>query len=112
LVQACLNYCTKALTRFIRLKEAFAGRIEGLKLIVVKKVKLKKDIGKDRLDLACVSKVEPHKCFNTAALTYILTRLARFKGSLGAKELRSNLTDFIKSAEELNNKKLSLSRYV
>ena len=112
LVQACLNCCTKALTRFIRLKEAFAGKIKGLELIVVNRVKLEKDIAKGRLDLAYIDKVEPYKRFNTAALMYTLTGLARFKGSLGAKELRFSLTDFVKSAEGLDSEELSLSGYV
>jgi hypothetical protein len=43
---------------------------------------------------------------------YTLTRLARFKDSLGAKELRSSLTDFVESAKRLNNKELGLFRYV
>jgi hypothetical protein len=112
LVQAYLNCCIKALTWSIRSEEALANRIKRLKLIVVKKVKLKKDAGKGRLDLACVSKVEPYKRFNTAAFIYTLIKLARFKDSLGAKQLRSSLTDFIKSTKELNNKELNLSKYV
>jgi hypothetical protein len=107
-----LNCCTKALTWSIRSEEGFAGKIGGLELIVVNKVKLKKDIAKGRLDLACVGEVEPYKRFNTAAFIYTLTRLARFKESLGAKELRSSLTDFIKFAKGLNSKELSLSGYV
>jgi hypothetical protein len=112
LVQACLKCCTKALTRSIRLKKAFVSRIKGLELIVVKRVKLEKDIGKGGLDLACVDKVKPYKRFNTTALTYTLIRLARFRDSLGAKELRSSLTDFIKFAKGLDSKELGLSRYV
>jgi hypothetical protein len=43
---------------------------------------------------------------------YTLTGLARFKRSLGAKELRSSLINFVKFAKGLNNKKLGLFRYV
>jgi hypothetical protein len=112
LVQAYLNYCTKALTRSIRSKKAFVSKIKRLKLIIVKKVKLEKNTSKSRLDLAYVNKIKPYKCFNTAALTYTLTKLARFKDSLGAKKLRSSLTDFIKSVKRLNNKELGLSKYM
>jgi hypothetical protein len=107
-----LNCCTKALTQFIRLEKVFAGRIGGLKLIVVKKVELEEDIDRGGLDLACVSKVEPYKRFNTAAFMYTLTRLAGFKGSLGAKELRFSLTDFVEFVKGLNSKELGLSKYV
>jgi hypothetical protein len=62
--------------------------------------------------LACVDKVEPYKRFNTVALMYTLTRLAGFKGSLGVKELRSSLTNFVKSANKLNNKELGLFKYI
>jgi hypothetical protein len=62
--------------------------------------------------LAYVNKVEPYKRFNTAVLTYTLTELARFKESLGAKKLRSSLTDFVKSVKRLNNKELGLSEYI
>jgi hypothetical protein len=41
-----------------------------------------------------------------------LTRLTRFKDSLGAKELRSSLTNFVKSAKGLNSEELGLSGYV
>jgi hypothetical protein len=112
LVQACLNCCTKALTWSIRSEKALTNKIKRLKLIVIKKVKLKKNTSKSRLNLACVNKIEPYKRFNTTALMYTLTRLARFKDSLGAKELRSNLTNFVKFAKELNNKELGLSEYV
>jgi hypothetical protein len=112
LIQACLNCCTKALTWFIRSKKALASKIKRLKLIIVKRIKLKENTGKDRLDLACVSKVKPYKRFNTTALIYTLTRLAKFKDSSGAKKLRSSLTDFVKSAKRLNSKELGLSKYV
>jgi hypothetical protein len=112
LVWAYLNCCTKALTQSIKSEKAFASKIKRLKLIVVSKVELKKNTAKGRLDLACVNKVEPYKRFNTAALIYTLTRLTRFKNSLGAKKLRSSLTNFIKSAKKLNSEKLSSFRYV
>jgi hypothetical protein len=112
LVRACLNCCTKALTRSIRSEEAFASKIRRLELIVIKKVELEKDVSRGRLDLAYVNKVEPYKRFNTAAFTYTLTRLAGFKGSLGAKELGSSLTDFVKSAKGLDSEELGLFGYV
>jgi hypothetical protein len=112
LVQACLNCCTKALTWFIRLKKTFTNKIKKLELIVVNKIKLEKDTAKDRLDLVCVNKVEPYKRFNIAALAYTLTRLTKFKESLGAKELISSLTNFVKSVKRLNNKELSLFKYM
>jgi hypothetical protein len=100
------------LTQFIKSKKAFASEIKRLELIIVKKVKLKKDVSKDRLNVAYVNKIKPYKRFNTTAFIYTLTRLARFKDSLGAKKLRSSLTNFVKSAKKLNNKELSLFKYI
>ena len=56
-----------------------------------------------------MAKVESCKRFNTIAFMYVLINLAHFKESLGIKELRSSLTDFIIFKKKLKDKKLSLS---